>query len=133
MNVITRLSKRFLGEDVPKANQDELTLQYWEIYICEGISAAIHNSFQKITEIYVPELKLTINQAISPVNVFLCDYERYTSKEEPMSGHKPKLLKTVIISKKSEAAKNLIWINEVYTRGKEKEASLVKLFNSEVL
>ncbi len=128
MNVISYLSKRLLGEESPKANSDELTLEYWEIYITEGIRAAIHRDFQKITEIYVPELKLTINQAISPINVFLCDYDRYNSKNEPMSGHKPKLAKTVIISKKSEAAKTLLWLNEVYIKKKEREATLVKLF-----
>ncbi len=133
MNVISYLSKRLLGEEVPKANSDELTLQYWEIYITEGIRAAIHKDFHKITEIYVPELKLTINQAISPINVFLCDYDRYNSKNDNMSGHKPKLAKTVIISKKSEAAKNLLWLNDVYTKKKEREATLVKLFDSEVL
>ncbi len=131
MNVITYLSKRILGEDIQKANQDELTLQYWEIYITEGMMAAIHGDFHKITEIYVPELKLTINQAIEPVNVFICDYERYNSKNENMSGHKPKLAKTVIINKKSEAAKNLIWLEEVLTKKKERQATLVKLFDSE--
>jgi hypothetical protein len=133
MNVITYFSKRLLGDDIQKANQDELTLQYWEIYITEGIRAAIHNDFHRITEIYVPELKLTINQAISPVNVFLCDYDRYNSKNDNMSGHKPKLAKTVIISKKSEAAKTLLWLNEVYTKKKEREANLVKLFDPEVV
>jgi hypothetical protein len=133
MNVITYLSKRLLGEEAPKANENELTLQYWEIYITEGIRAAIYKDFHKITEIYVPELKLTINQAISPINIFLCDYDRYDSKNDNMSGHKPKLLKTVIISKKSEAAKNLIWLNEIYTKKKEREATLVKLFDPEVV
>jgi hypothetical protein len=133
MNVITYLSKRILGEEAPQANENELTLQYWEIYITEGIRAAIHKDFRKITEIYVPELKLTINQAISPINVFLCDYYRYNSKNDTMSGHKPKLAKTVIISKKSEAAKNLIWLYEVLTKKKEREATLVKLFDPEVV
>jgi hypothetical protein len=129
MDIIRYVSKQIIREDIPKANSDELTLQYWEIYITEGMSAAIHGDFHKITEIYVPELKLTINQAISPINVFLCDYDRYTSKEEPMSGKRPKLLKTVIISKNSEAAKTLIWLNEVYTKKKEREATLEQLFN----
>ncbi len=131
MNVITYLSKRFLGEDRPKANSDELTLEYYEMWITEGFMAAIHGDFHKITEIYVPELKLTINQAIEPVNVFICDYDRYTSKNEPMSGKRPKLINTVIISRKSEAAKNLMWLEEVLTKKKEREATLTQLFNSE--
>ena len=129
MNVITYLSKRLSGEVSPKANQDELTLEYWDIWITEGMMAAIHGDFHKITEIYVPELKLTINQAISPINVFLCDYDRYNSKNENMSGHKPKLAKTVIISKNSDAAKNLIWLEEVLTKKKERQDTLIKLFD----
>jgi len=130
MDIIKYVSN-LISATVQKATEDELTLQYWELYICEGMSAAIHGDFHKITEIYVPELKLTINQAISPVNVFLCDYDRYNSKNENMSGHKPKLGKTVIISKTSEAGKTLLWLNEVYTKKKEKEASLCKLFSTE--
>jgi hypothetical protein len=129
MNVITYLSKRIMGEDIQKATSDEFTLQYYEMWISEGMMAAIHNSFQKITEIYVPELKLTINQAMSPVNVFICDYDRYTSKNEPMSGKRPKLLKTVIISRKSEAGKTLLWLEDCLKNKKVKEAALVKLFD----
>jgi len=127
MNVITYLSN-LVSPSRPKASEDELTLEYYEMWISEGIMAAIHNSFQMITEIYVPELKLTINQAIDPVNVFICDYDRYNSKNVPMSGKRPKLIKTVIISKKSEAAKNLIWLEEILTKKKERQASLAKLF-----
>lgn len=128
MDIIRYVSKQTMSY-VQKANSDELTLQYYEIWICEGMMAALHGDFQKITEIYVPELKLTINQALSPVNVFICDYNRYNSPKENMSGKKPKLVKTVIISKKSEAAKNLLWLEEVLTKKKERESTLVKLFD----
>jgi hypothetical protein len=131
MDIIKYISKRLSSEESPKANSDELTLQYYEMWITEGIMAAIHGNFKKITEIYVPELRLTINQAIKPVNIFICDYDRYTSKNEPMSGKRPKLLKTIIISKKSEAAKNLLWLEEVLAKKKEKEETLIKLFDSE--
>ena len=131
MDIIKYLSKRITGEESPKATSDELTLQYYEMWISEGVFTAIRGNFQKITEIYVPELKLTINQAIEPVNVFICDYDRYDSKNEPMSGKRPKLIKTVIISKNSEAAKNLIWLEEALTKKKEKAATLVKLFDAE--
>ena len=130
MNVIMNLYNYFLGNDTPKANSDELTLQYYEMWISEGEMAAIRGNFKKITEIYVPELKLTINQAIEPVNVFICDYDRYTSKNEPMSGHKPNLVRSVIISKTSEDAKNLLWLEEVLTKKKERQATLVKLFDN---
>jgi hypothetical protein len=129
MNVISYLSKRILGEEAPKANENELTLEYYEIYITEGIHAAIHGDFRKITEIYVPELKLAINMALPPINVFLVDYDRYTNKKNYMSGKDIKLVKTIIISKKSEAAKNLIWLEEVLTKKKEREATLIKLFD----
>lgn len=127
MNVITYLSN-LVSPLRPKATEDELTLEYYEIYITEGIHAAIHGNFKKIIEIYVPELKLAINLALPPVNVFLVDYDRYTNKGNSMSGKDIKLVKTVIISKKSEAAKNLIWLEEVLTKKKERQATLVKLF-----
>jgi hypothetical protein len=129
MNVISYLSKRILGEETPKANENELTLEYYAIYITEGIHAAIHGDFRKITEIYVPELKLAINMALPPINVFLVDYDRYTNKKNYMSGKDIKLVKTIIISKKSDAAKNLIWLEEVLTKKKEREATLIKLFD----
>jgi hypothetical protein len=66
---------------------------------------------------------------MSPVNVFICDYDRYTSKNEPMSGKRPKLLKTVIISRKSEAGKTLVWLEDCLKNKKVKEAALVKLFD----
>ena len=128
MNVITYLSKRILGEGTAKATKDELTLQFWELWITEGVEAAVRGRFHKITEIYVPELNLAINKTNSPVIVFLCDYDRYTSKNESMPGRTPKLAKTVIISKKSEASKTLLWLKEVYTKKKEMEATLIKLF-----
>jgi hypothetical protein len=120
-----------MGDDIPKANSNELTLQYYDIWICEGMMAALHGDFEKITEIYVPELNLTINQVNSLVNVFISNYNRYSSSDKRMSGETPKLIKTDIISKKSEAAKNLIWFKEVLTNKKEKEATLVKLFDFE--
>lgn len=132
MNVITYLSKQILGEK-PKATQDELTLEYYEIYITEGIRSAIHGDFRKITEIYVPELKLAINLALPPVNVFLIDYNRYSNKGNTMSGKDVKLIKTVIISKKSEAAKTLIWLEDCLKNKKEKEKSLKQLFGPEAL
>ena len=59
MNVITYLSN-LVSPSRPKANEDEFTLEYYEIWITEGVRAAIHNDFRKITEIYVPELKIAL-------------------------------------------------------------------------
>ena len=132
MNVITYLSN-LVSPIRPKAAEDELTLEYYEIYITEGIHAAIHGDFRKITEIYVPELKLAINMALPPINVFLVDYDRYTNKKNYMSGKDIKLVKTVIISKKSAAAKNMLWLEDCLKNKKEKEKSLKELFDSEVI
>jgi hypothetical protein len=130
MNVITYFSK-LISADRPKASQDELTLEYYEIWISEGIRSAIHGDFSKITEIYVPELKIAINLAISPVNVFLVTYDRYKNTGNSMSGKPIKLLKTVIISRKSPAAKNLLWLEDCLKNKKEKEEPLKQLFDSE--
>ncbi len=128
MNVIKYFFKQKMGDDIPKAKSNELTLQYYDVWICEGFMAAIHGDFEKITEIYVPELNLTINQVNSPVNVFISNYNRYNSSDKGILCDPPKLIKTDIISKKSEAAKNLIWFKEVLTKKKTREASLTKLF-----
>lgn len=130
MNVITYLSN-LVSPSRPRASEDELTLEYYEIYISEGIHAAMHGQFNKITEIYVPELKLAINLALPPVNVFLVDYDRYTNKRNSMSGKDIKLTKTVIISRKSEAAKNLVWLEDCLKNKKEKQTSLKQLFEPE--
>jgi hypothetical protein len=132
MNVITYFSK-MISPDKPKATSDELTLEYYEIWISEGIRSAFHGDFRKITEIYVPELKIAINLAISPVNVFLVTYDRYKNTGNSMSGKPIKLLKSVIISRKSPAAKNLLWLEDCLKNKKEKEAPLIQLFDSEEL
>ena len=75
MNVITYLSN-LISPSRPRASEDELTLEYYEIWISEGAFSAIHRDFKKITEIYIPELKIAINLALPPVNVFLVDYDR---------------------------------------------------------
>lgn len=132
MNVITYLSN-LVSPIRPKATNDELTLEYYEIYISEGVRSAFRGDFRKITEIYVPELKLAINLALPPVNVFLVEYDRYTNKKNSMSGKDIKLIKTVIISKKSAAAKNLVWLEDCLKNKKEKEKSLKELFDPEVV
>ena len=130
MNVITYLSN-LVSPSRPRASEDELTLEYYEMWISEGMHAAIHGNFNKITEIYVPELKLAINLALPPVNVFLVDYDRYSNKVMSMSGKDVKLVKTVIISRKSEAAKTMLWLEDCLKNKKEKQKSLKQLFDTE--
>jgi hypothetical protein len=48
-----------------------------------------------------------------------------------MSGKDVKLTKTVIISRKSEAAKTLVWLEDCLKNKKEKEKSLKQLFDTE--
>jgi hypothetical protein len=123
MNFIKNIVSR------PKSGRsDELILEYWEVYITEGMSAAMHNEFTKIIEVYIPELKLVINQQGNPINVFILDYDRYSGKTINMSGKNPKLIKTVKLNTISESAQKLIWLADVYMNKKEKEKSLVELF-----
>ncbi len=132
--VVVDLEKKVVvenGETVYSWSLDELTLQYYELWVTEGIEAAIRGVFQKITEIYVPELKMSINQGTSPVHVFISDYnKRYDSKMENMAGKPPTLVKTVALPKNSEEAQNLLWLKEVLTKKKKKEETLVKLFEN---
>lgn len=122
MNVIKYLSKS-------KATLDELTLEYWDIYISDGDMNVLYGNFHKIREIYIPELELIINQTIEPINIFLGSRDRYKPNMKTMYNKSPKLEKTIIITKSSEAAKTLIWLSDIYKSKKEKEKSLTCLFN----
>lgn len=121
MNVVADLLSKVVLADNPKATHNELTLEYYEIYISEGIHAAMRGEFSKITEIYIPELKLAINQGLSPVNVFLVTYDRYTNKGSSMSRKDIKLLKPVIINRESEVAKNLLWLEDCLKNKKKRQ------------
>lgn len=132
MNVIRYLSN-LVSPSQLRASEDELTLEYYEMWISEGMRSAIHGDFRRITEIYVTELKLAINLALPPVNVFLVDYDRYSNKVQSMSGKDVKLIKTVIISRNSEAAKTMLWLEDCLKNKKEKEKSLKQLFESEAV
>lgn len=109
---------------------NELTLQYYELWVTEGIEAAIHGVFHKITEIYVPELKMAINMDNSKVNVILCDTIRYDVKRTCMSGNPSKFIKTVTIRTSSDVGKNLIWLEEGLRKKKETEEMLASLFKN---
>jgi hypothetical protein len=122
MNSIGYLSKS-------KATSNELSLEYWDIYISDGFMEALRGNFSKITEIYIPELELTINKIIDPINIFISSKDRYKSDRDSMSGKPPKLKKTVIITKSSDAAKTLIWLADIYKNKTEKEKSLISLFD----
>ncbi len=118
-----------------KVVSEELTLQYYELWV-EGIEAGMRGVFLKITEIYVPELNIAINMGNSKVNVFDCDefhaVIRYDTKRTILAtlGYPPKFLKTVTIRTSSTVGKNLVWLEEVLRTKKEKEATLIPLFEN---
>lgn len=114
--------------------QNKLVLEYWELYVTEGIMAAIHGDFRKITEIYVPELELSLNIFSNSINVFISKSDRYNMSEDTnnMSGHKPRLLGKINISKKSENAKKLILLANYYKNKKEIENDLKDLFRNSI-
>lgn len=118
MNFIKYFTKSKTIEILP----DELLLEYWEINIIGEVQRPF-SSIRKITEVYVPELKLVINQEGNPINIFILDYDRYV-----INRNNSKLVKSVKIKKDSETGKKLIWLADIYRNKKEKEKSLVELF-----
>ena len=118
MNVIKNLLN-------PK-NPNELILEYWEIYICEGIEVAIRGRFHKIIEIYVPELEMVINTSLKPLNIFISPRDRYKAKNSDMGGQPAKLIKKVIIT--GEKVETLKWLAKIQKEQKEKKETLVDLF-----
>ena len=124
MNVIPYLFKQFLGKET---QENELTLQYWEIYITEGIYAAMRGEFTEITEIHVLELGLSFNQTGIPIKMFKSNSDRYSNKK--LKCPQPKLLKTVIISQLSEAGQAILWLNDCFKNKEVEEAKLKQLFD----
>lgn len=55
-----------------------MKIQMWKIYVSEGIMGAIHGCFFPMLEMYVPELKLAINEHAE----FLVDEDRYAPKNK---------------------------------------------------
>lgn len=106
---------------------NELTVQYWEIYVSDGFYSAAHGEFDKITELYIPEIDLSINMATGPpLNIFTGGRWRYIASNNNMSRHSPKLIKTIKIS--GTVASNLRWLADVEKFKKEKEKSIYQLF-----
>lgn len=108
----------------------EFTLEYWELYICDGFMAAIHGDFRRITEIYVPELNLSINTIGESLNIFTKAEKRYKINEGDMAPKPPCLVNTIRINKLSETGKILTWFKELQETKSEKESHLLKLFKN---
>ncbi len=111
-----------------RANPNDLTVEYWEIHICESIRDAMNGKFDKITEIYIPELELSINQKLKPLNVFISKRDRYVKDKPNMSGQNPKLVKTKIVS--GEQAEILKWLANTKKEEKQKQEQLTILFDN---
>lgn len=55
-----------------------MKMQIWQIYVSDGIMAAIHGSYYPIYEAYVPDLKLSFNH----LTWFINNCSRYKSASE---------------------------------------------------
>ena len=119
--------KKLLSYITDYKDPNELTVQYWDIYLSEGFYSACHGEFTEITELYVPDLDLSINMATGPpLNIFMGGKDRYIASNHNMSRHSPKLIKTIKIN--GTVASNLRWLADVEKFKKEKEKSVYKLF-----
>ncbi len=125
MNAISTLYNYLFASK--KTNPNDLTVEYWEIYICENLRDAMNGNFDKITEIYIPELELSINQKLKPLNVFISTGSRYIQDKPNMSGQKPRLIKTKTVS--GEQAEALKWLALTKKEEKQKQEQLITLFD----
>ncbi len=125
MNYISTLYNYLFASK--KTNPNDLTVEYWELYTCESLRDAMNGKFDKITEIYIPELEISINQKLKPLNVFISKRDRYVKNKPNMSGQNPTLVKTKIAS--GEQAETLKWLANVKKEEKQKQEQLVTLFD----
>lgn len=87
----------------------------------------MNGNFDKITEIYIPELELSINQKLKPLNVFISKRDRYVKDNTNMSGQNPTLVKIKIVS--GEQAEILKWLANTKKEEKQKQEQLITLFD----
>jgi hypothetical protein len=87
----------------------------------------MNGNFDKITEIYIPELELSINQKLKPLNVFISKRDRYVKDNINMSGQNPTLVKIKIVS--GEQAEILKWLANTKKEEKQKQEQLITLFD----
>jgi hypothetical protein len=118
MNIIKKLC----------ANPSELTLETWEIHICDSTLDLSQIKFHKIIEIYIPEIKLAINKEGTPVNTFIATKERYRANRNDISGHKPNLINTRTIN--GHIVDTLKWLAETHKLQKFKQNELLELFET---
>jgi hypothetical protein len=72
-----------------------MKLQVWSLSVCEGILAAAHGHFYRITEYYCPELGLCVNNEA----YFLSKTDRYkTDEDTEFSNPAPEFIETIEIS-----------------------------------
>ncbi len=109
---------------------NELNLEYYELYVPDGITDTITCDFIKIIEVYIPELGISFNNLINPIYIFLSSKDRYITNIESISKYPPpKLIKSININKKTTIGKQLIWLAKCYKNKKDIELKIVELFN----
>ena len=116
----------FLQAKQQKENVGSLLVEIWSLYITEGLMGAIHGSYHRIRELYVPALDLSINLEGRGMNVFFSNGKRYAplTKNSMGYGRTPnaKLLKTLILEgSQAEAIRNLAEIHLLF-KGIQKDA-----------
>jgi hypothetical protein len=84
-------------------NVEQVDVEFWEIFIAEGISAAIHGDYRKITEIYFPDWDVAMNYAHGSLNIVSYDNvkSRYTNKNKFHNSPEPNFLKKAKLSKET--------------------------------
>ena len=68
--------------------------QIWEIYVCESALDAVHGFSHPILELYIPELKFTIND----ISCFVTTDNRYAPSKSNENRPNPKLIKEIELS-----------------------------------
>lgn len=78
----------------------DLNIEIWELSIADGISAAIHGQFERLTEFYFPELNYSFNYHNGHINHILDPKKRYTFKNSRFSSKdaQPKFIRTEVLS-----------------------------------
>jgi hypothetical protein len=123
MNLIKYFSNIFSNKDTSTeqtTTSDNLTLQYYEITVCYDF---IHGDYNKLIEIYIPELDISINDSSGIILINNSSYRYNTT-----SSTHPTLLKSTIITKNSELGKTLLLFIDVHNIKHRTEHTLKTLF-----
>ena len=113
-------------------SSESLTLQYWNIYVVDGFNDFLRGDYNKVTEMHVPELNISINTGTSfnkSVNVLSITEERYKPHTGALSGPSPSLIKTVQIDGSSEEAKAIKFLAHIKKEKEQHETTIKTMFS----